>query len=102
VNKEEILNFLKQIKPEFEKNGIEKMGLFGSFAKQKNILTSDIDIVVKFTKTFLESCDPWNYFDVLNSIKKQVSSKFKMKVDLFDQDSLSPYKQNILKESIYV
>lgn len=102
LNKENILLFLKQIKPSFEDSGIKKIGLFGSFAKEENILVSDIDIIFKFKNSFLEKCDPWEYFNILNKLKDTIKNEFHMSVDLFDEDSSSSFKENIIKDSIYV
>jgi predicted nucleotidyltransferase len=100
--KDKILNHLKTIKPSLQQNGMEKIGIFGSIAKGNNDVVSDIDIIIKFKKSFFDSCDPWNYFEIINNLKDDIYSKFKIKVDVFDEDSNSPYKNNIIKDSIYV
>lgn len=46
-SKEEILNYLKEIKPKLKEDGITEIGLFGSYAKGTNDIASDIDIVIK-------------------------------------------------------
>jgi predicted nucleotidyltransferase len=97
-----ILSYLQSIKPSLQKDGIEKIGLFGSFAKNRNDITSDIDIIIKFNSNFFQSCDPWNYFDVLEKIKFKIEKQFHIKVDIFDEDSSSPHKDRIIKETIYV
>ncbi len=43
--KDEVLNFLKILKPELKSQGIISLGLFGSVAKNTNTSSSDIDIV---------------------------------------------------------
>jgi predicted nucleotidyltransferase len=96
--KDKVLNYLKTIKPTLQQSGMEKIGIFGSIAKENN----DIDIIIKFKKSFFDSCDPWNYFEIINNLKDDIYSKFKIKVDIFDEDSNSPYKNNIIKDSIYV
>lgn len=37
--KDEILNFLRELKPELESFGIYKVGLFGSYAKSRTKIT---------------------------------------------------------------
>ena len=47
MKKEEILNKLKEIKPLYEKEGLEILGLFGSYAKDTQNEFSDIDIAYR-------------------------------------------------------
>ena len=46
LTKEAILAYLSELKPSLEKDGIQKIGLFGSYAKGYAGEDSDIDIVV--------------------------------------------------------
>jgi predicted nucleotidyltransferase len=46
----DVLTFLTTIKPQLQKDGIEQVGLFGSYAKNSATLTSDIDIAIKLNK----------------------------------------------------
>jgi predicted nucleotidyltransferase len=98
MNRDDILKFLKFVK----NDNIEKIGLFGSYSRGDESLTSDIDIALKFKDDFLKKCDPWDYFKIIEEIREKVLKKFHIKVDIFDLDSISPYKKNISKEAIYV
>lgn len=100
--KKEILDFLISIKPQLEKEGIEQIGLFGSYAKNIPTLTSDIDIAIKLEKNYLAKNDVWNYFNEINKIKSMVFDRFQIKSDVFDLDSSSSLKQKIEKEVLYV
>jgi predicted nucleotidyltransferase len=100
MKQHEIISFLKEIKPQFQ--NIDKMALSGSYAKHQEELYSDIDIAFRFKPQFLRSCDPWEYFNILDRLKALLFERFKVKIDLFDLDSTSPYKEQISKESIYV
>lgn len=52
MQKEEILNYLKKNKNEFyQKYGITKIGLFGSYAKDMQKEDSDIDLVIEMEKS---------------------------------------------------
>ncbi len=102
MNKQEILSYLNNIKPILEKKGIEKIGLFGSFAKDKQNEFSDIDIAFRLKNDFLETYDVWKYFDLRDEIQTLISSKFHKKSELFDLDSTSSLKNIISKEVIYV
>jgi len=48
LNKEKILQFLRRNKNKLNKYGVKKIGLFGSYVKEKDIKGSDIDLIVKF------------------------------------------------------
>ena len=98
----DVLTFLTTIKPQLQKDGIEQVGLFGSYAKNNATLTSDIDIAIKLNKNYLDKNDVWNYFNEINKIKEMVYNKFQMKSDVFDLDSASSLKDKIRKEVLYV
>lgn len=98
----DVLTFLTNIKPQLQKDGIEQVGLFGSYAKNNATLTSDIDIAIKLNKDYLDKNDVWNYFNEINKIKEMVYNKFQMKSDVFDLDSCSSLKDKIEKEVLYV
>ncbi|KIM12963.1 MAG: hypothetical protein KU38_03365 [Sulfurovum sp. FS08-3] len=100
MKQKEIIHFLQEIKPQFQT--IDKMALFGSYAKHQEEICSDIDIAFKFKSQFLHTCDPWEYFNILERLKTELYNRFKVKIDLFDLDSSSPYKEQIAKEGIYV
>jgi uncharacterized protein len=98
----DVLTFLTTIKPQLQENGIEQVGLFGSYARNNATLTSDIDIAIKLDKNYLDKNDVWNYFNEINKIKGMVYNKFQIKSDIFDLDSSSVFKDKILKEILYV
>lgn len=102
TTQKDVLNFLTNIKDELQNDGIEKVGLFGSYARNNATLTSDIDIAIKLNKNYLEKNDVWNYFNEINKIKTMVYNKFQIKSDIFDLDSSSVFKDKILKEILYV
>ena len=100
---EDILQFLKTLKPKLSKDGIETLGLFGSFAKNENNRYSDIDIVYKSSETFREKFKGWKAFTYLNeNLRDKISNHFHTQVDLFDLNSRSSMKEKIEKEAIYV
>ncbi len=97
-----ILRYLTDKKIDFKKAGIEKIGLFGSFAKGTASSESDIDIAIKLQQNYLQKHDVWEYFNLINSIEKQIMDRFHKKSDVFDLDSSSDIKKHIQKEVIYV
>jgi len=79
MTKNEIITKLKDnksfIKQKFE---VEKIGLFGSYAKDQQTLESDIDIYVEFKhKTFDNLAGLWNYLEDLYQKKIDIFHKHK-------------------------
>jgi uncharacterized protein len=99
MKKEEILNKLKELKPIYQKEGLEIVGLFGSYAKDNETEYSDIDIAYKlnyeeFSKKYVGGFSKLLRID---SIKDELKSIFKKEID-FVPDS----NKKILKDIIYV
>jgi predicted nucleotidyltransferase len=95
MTKDEILNELTKnksyIKQHFE---VDKIGLFGSYAKDKQTEDSDIDIYVEFKhKTFDNLAGLWNYLEEL----------YHKKIDLFHKhkNNNQVIISNIQKDVIY-
>lgn len=96
MNKTIILDILKAHKQELkDKFGIQKLALFGSYAKDEERENSDIDLVViEMTKK--------NAF-ILISAKKFLSKSLNKDVDLGLLDSMRPFiRSRIQEELIYV
>jgi predicted nucleotidyltransferase len=102
LTKEKILDYLGTMKVELEEFGIEKVALFGSFAKNQPNIYSDIDIAIQKKANFLDNHSAYDYFTLLNHIKFKVRKHFHVNVDIFDLDSKSIFKKEIEKELIYV
>ncbi len=96
--KEDILNFLKSKKGELVQHlNVTKLGLFGSYALNKQTEDSDIDLLIEFapnTDALAEKKE---------AIKKAVQSAFGKNVDLCREKYIKPYyKKQILDSVIYV
>jgi len=103
VSKNEILNFLKILKPELASAGVTSLGLFGSIAKDTNTESSDIDIVYETSDIFLNNYKGWNAFTYLNiHIRDKIENKFNTHVDMFDLNSSSSIKEKVKREALYV
>ena len=99
MNKKEILNKLKELKPIYQNEGLEILGVFGSYAKNTNTKYSDIDIAYKldyeeFSKRYIGGLSKLIRLD---EIKEELQSVFKKEVD-FVSDS----NKKIMKGLIYV
>lgn len=103
ILKNDILNFLKILKPELKSHGIISLGLFGSMAKDTNNSSSDIDIVYETSDSFIKQYQGWTAFTYLNeNLRDKVSKKFNVHVDMFDLNSSSSIRDKVKKEAIYV
>ncbi len=96
LSKDQIISYLKKYKDEnSDKLHIDKIGIFGSFARDEQSKDSDIDIVVKMKKPNLIT---------LSSIMLDIREHFKSEVDIVALwDKMNPrLKKRIDKEAIYV
>jgi len=93
MNKENIIKKLRNSEKELKERGVDKIGLFGSYAKQKQKKNSDIDFIVKFEYKSFE-----NYMGLLFLLRKI----FKKKIDLVIEESIKPELNYVKKEAIYV
>jgi len=94
--KNEIIDYLKEYKQKNQdKLFIEKLGLFGSFARDEQSQNSDIDVVVQFSKP--------NLFTQAG-IMEDLKEKFHIDVDVIALwDKMNPrLKNRIQKDVIYV
>jgi len=96
LTKADILSFLKSYKKDKkEQYYINKLGLFGSFARDEATQDSDIDIVVDMSKP--------NLFN-LSGIMIDIKEHFHTDVDIVAlRDEMNPrLKKRIDKEALYV
>ncbi len=92
----EIISILKRFKQNSAyKYGIQSLGILGSFARGQQDATSDLDIFV-----VLQESD----FFTLEKIKEELEGLVHFKIDIVNfRDSLrDSFKQNILKDAIYI
>jgi len=102
ADKVSIVNYLREIKTELLQDGIAKIALFGSFARDEAGVYSDIDIAIQKEKNYLQTRTAYDYFNEISKIKKLLRNKFHRNSDVFDLDSNSSMKTSILKDLIYV
>jgi len=95
-NKKQILELLKQNEQKIKSFGVCKIGLFGSYVKNSQHNSSDIDLIVEFK----EGKKSYSKFINLAWFLEELLGR---KVDLLTNKSLSPYiGHHILKETEYV
>lgn len=99
MKKEEILKKLKELKPIYEKEGLEILGLFGSFAKDTQNEFSDIDIAYRldYEKMANMQKDPFRVLLRINEVKEELQNFLKKRVDFVPDKN-----EKILQGIIYV
>lgn len=103
LNKEIILNKLKEINPSIEKDGIKLLGLFGSYSRDEANENSDIDILIETTPFFLEKNRGLKAFLKLEELKNNLESIFAKNIDIVDKQGLIQKNNTyILNKAIYV
>jgi hypothetical protein len=96
VGKKEVIKIIRSNKYELELlYGVQRLGLFGSYVKDKQSKKSDIDILVKFK----HDIDLFDFIDLREYLEKQLNAK----VDLVMESALKPnLGKRILAEVEYV
>ena len=103
MDKSEIIEKLKLLKPRFQKEGLLLLGLFGSYAQDKATDESDIDILIETTPEFLNKYKGFRAFSKLDEIKDILKAQLKKDIDLVDKTGLLQHGNNyILNKTIYV
>ena len=89
-----ILDYLKQIKPYYEKEGFIIEGLFGSYARGDANENSDIDILIEIDKQVSD------IHNKKKSLKENLENFFHKKVDLARKKYLSPLAKSAIEDDI--
>lgn len=93
LNSKKIIKEIEDNSKDIRKFGVKKIGLFGSFLKDKQHKKSDIDILVTFDK---ETFD--NYINLLFLLERT----FRRKIDLVIEKDLHPELNYVKKIAKYV
>ena len=97
ITREEILFYLQDKKADFFlEYQVERLGLFGSFARNEASAESDIDLLIDFQPNTPD------LYEKKMEIKSSVESHFDRKVDICTEKYIKPYfKNQILRSVIY-
>lgn len=91
---EEILEYLRSKKNFFyEKFGVTRMGIFGSFVQNTQTPLSDIDIAIEMQT---EKKNIHNFLELKRFLEQELS----IKVDIGFESALKPIIKNKIKEKI--
>ena len=77
-----------------QKNDVAKIGVFGSMARGEATETSDIDLLVYFSKR--------KSLLALVALQRQISTSLGRQVDLLTEAALSPYLRDRIKRDLQV
>ena len=99
MDKNIIIKTLQEIKPKYAKDGIELLGLFGSYAQNRQNKFSDIDIVYKLDYDKFSKKYKGGFAKLLklDEIKEDLQKIFKKSIDLVPNNNIK-----ILNKVIYV
>lgn len=96
MEKKEVVDIIRSIKTEVESRyGVQRLGLFGSYVRERQRRKSDIDILVVFSRDI-------DLFDFLD-LREYLEDRLHSKVDLVMESALKPaIGRHILAEVEYV
>lgn len=78
-------------------------GIFGSYARNEETDSSDVDILYHLNQNFYEKYSGFIGFQKLDEIKQTISKSLNKKIDLAPKTNLSKTaKKYILSEVVYV
>ena len=101
--KTKIFNEIKDVKLNYEPEGVIILGIFGSYARSDAKKNSDIDLLYELNDNFHKKYKGFKAFHRLTTIQDEISQKLSKRVDLVDRSALrSVGKKFILDEVIYV
>lgn len=91
---EEIVKYLKKNKSFlYDRFGVTRMGIFGSFVRRAQVASSDIDMVVDIEKA---RKNIHNFLQLKRFLEKELEKK----IDLGFEHSLKPILRDKIKEQI--
>lgn len=97
MTKNEIIETLKALKPQYQKDGLILVGLFGSFSRGEERGDSDIDIMYEIEKD--KKFSMFKYLKYLGDLEKSLNHK----VDLVRSETIkADLKPYVYKDLIYV
>ena len=94
LNKKQIIKKIEDNKHKIKKFKVKKIGLFGSYLKNKQTKKSDIDFLVEFDKITAD-----NFFELLYYLERLFKN---IKIDLIIESGLKPEVEYVKKEAEYV
>ncbi len=91
LKNKKIKEIAKRIIPILKKNGVVKAGIFGSYARGEAKTESDVDILIKYSRTRK------SYFDLVG-LEMELKKTLRKKVDLITYKSINPLLKKVILE----
>jgi len=98
--KDKLIQKIKILKKELQKEGFIIDAIFGSFVKSEKF--NDIDLLYHLDKSFFEKYNGFVGFKKLEEIKEILKKELKYDIDLAPIDNLSKTAKKYIKDIIYV
>ena len=97
LTRREILSYLRENKVLFHDNfGVEKIGLFGSYAREEQSDQSDIDILIEMSSATED------IFGKRLQLRELLMKHFSKNVDICHERAVRPiFKDLILRDAVY-
>ncbi len=103
LEKDIILSKLKELNITYQEDGINLLGLFGSYSRDEATKDSDIDILIETTPKFLSKYRGLKAYVKLDELKNELTNIFSKNIDLVDKQGLLQHDNKyILDKVVYV
>jgi len=99
LTKEKVIKKLQAYRDELKKYGVKRIGLFGSFVRNKQKRKSDIDLVVEFNPSFFGK-DFKGLFDAYVNLSSYLENILGRKVDILTPESIETIRVKKVSEEI--
>jgi uncharacterized protein len=91
------------VKNRYLDEGFILLGIFGSYARDEQVIGSDLDLLYELNDKFYSTYIGWEACYRLQNIKSELESEFGMNVDLANKNALNSVGiKNILRDILYV
>ena len=88
--------YLCEIKEQLRGVGIDCVGIFGSVARGRADILSDIDIIIHTTPEFVACFERAKGFIYLDNLHRKLEKRFERKVDLCDKTGLQKGMEGVI------
>ena len=104
IKQQIILDYIRSLKLKYKKDGINILGVFGSYAKGNQTNQSDIDIAYSLDESiFFQKYKGFKSASKISEVKEELSKKLNNTIDLISiHNSNKILASQIKKDLIYV
>ncbi len=97
MKRSEVVEKLKQLEPQLEKEGFIIEALTGSFAKDEATPQSDIDLLYRLEASFIKRYGGFQAFKKLEEIRRTLHEALGRPVDLIASNNLSQTARHFME-----